>query len=114
MNRLGRRNGRQQRQDDNNQWKHEARHQRTIDGRPLRGDSNMSAQHSGFRFAGETPPLRRLAGPEHASTELNSRRGGQHLDQAPVPSLSPRRELNTLSHRQQPEARNGDKSPCAF
>ena len=24
------------------------------------------------------------------------------------------REFNTVSHRQQPKARNGDKSPCAF
>src|SRR3954470_18260416 len=46
MNRLSRRDGRQQRQDDCNQWKHEARHQRTIDGRPLRGDSNLSARRA--------------------------------------------------------------------
>ena len=45
-NRFSRRDDRQQRQDDSNQWKHEARHQRTIDGRLLRGDSNLGAQCS--------------------------------------------------------------------
>ena len=39
--------------------------------------------------------------------------GGEFLGMGSI-SLSPRRELNTLSHRQQPKARNGDKSPCAF
>jgi len=43
MNRRSRRDDRQQRQDDSNQWKHEARHQRSIDGRLLRGDSNLGA-----------------------------------------------------------------------
>jgi hypothetical protein len=41
MSRRSRRDDRQQPQDDSNQWKHEARHQRTIDGRLLRGDSNL-------------------------------------------------------------------------
>jgi hypothetical protein len=54
MNRRSRRDDRQQRQDDSNQWKHEARHQRTIDGRLLRGDSNLGAQHSRFWFTCET------------------------------------------------------------
>jgi hypothetical protein len=58
MNRLSRRDGRQQRQDDSNQWKHEARHQRTIDGRPLRRDSNLSARCSCFRSACETTASR--------------------------------------------------------
>ena len=46
----------------------------------------------------------------HAALRADRRRGilGHGF------SLSPRRELNTLSHRQQPKARNGDKSPCAF
>ena len=44
MSRRSRRDDRQQRQDDSNQLKHEARHQRTIDGRLLRGDSNLGAR----------------------------------------------------------------------
>lgn len=46
MNRRSRRDDRQQRQDDSNRQKHEARHQRTIDGRLLRGDSNLGARCS--------------------------------------------------------------------
>jgi hypothetical protein len=37
---------RQQRQDDSNRQKHQARHSHTIDGRPSGGDSNLSAQSS--------------------------------------------------------------------
>src|SRR5438093_6380057 len=44
MNRRSRPDDRQQRQEDSNQWKRKARHQRTINGRLLRGDSNLSAQ----------------------------------------------------------------------
>ena len=69
MNRLSRRDGRQQRQDDSDQWKHEARHLRTIDGRPLRGDSNLSARRYCFRFTREPTALRRLA----ELARLNSR-----------------------------------------
>src|SRR6185369_5123650 len=46
MNRLSRRDGRQQRQDDSDRQKHEARHQRTIDARLLRGDSILGAPYS--------------------------------------------------------------------
>src|ERR1700710_388468 len=41
-----RRDDRQQRQDDSNQGKYEAPHQRSIDGRLLAGDSNRSAHSS--------------------------------------------------------------------
>ncbi|MEH2500123.1 hypothetical protein V1294_006602 [Bradyrhizobium sp. AZCC 1678] len=57
VSRRSRRNDRQQRKDDSNQWKHAARHQRTIDGRLLRGDSNLSAQCS----AAASGPLARRA-----------------------------------------------------
>jgi hypothetical protein len=40
------RDDRQQRKDDSNQWKHKARHSRTIDGWLLRGDSNLGARSS--------------------------------------------------------------------
>jgi hypothetical protein len=40
----------QQRQDDGNQWKHEARHRRTIGGRLSGGDSNLSAQSMAARL----------------------------------------------------------------
>jgi hypothetical protein len=46
MGRRSRRDDRQQRQDDGNRQKHEARHEATIDGQLLGGDSNLSA-HSG-------------------------------------------------------------------
>src|ERR1700676_4604209 len=46
MSRRIRRDDRQQRQDDSNRQKHETRHEHTIDGRLLRGDSNLSAQAS--------------------------------------------------------------------
>jgi hypothetical protein len=59
MNGLSRCDGWQQRQDDGNQWKHEARHHRTIDGLLSGRDSNLSAQHliiSRPRPAPETSP----------------------------------------------------------
>ena len=46
MSGRSRRDGRQQRQDDNNRQKHKAGHKHTIDGRLLGGDSNLSAQSS--------------------------------------------------------------------
>src|ERR1700676_4357531 len=51
MSRRSRRDGRQQRYDDSNRQKHEARHKHTIDGRPSGGDSNVSAQ-SGATVSG--------------------------------------------------------------
>ena len=46
MSRGRRRDDRQQRQDDSNRQKHQARHNHTIDGRLSGGDSNLSAQAS--------------------------------------------------------------------
>jgi hypothetical protein len=46
ISRRCRRDDRQQREDDSSRQKHEARHKHTIAGRPLGGDSNLSAQSS--------------------------------------------------------------------
>src|SRR5664279_3517486 len=46
MSRRSRRDDRQQRQDDSNRQKYEARHKHTIDGGLSGGDSNLSAQSS--------------------------------------------------------------------
>ena len=55
MNRRSRRDDRQQRQDDSNRQKHEARHQRTIDGRLLRGNSNLGARCSAAASLAKRP-----------------------------------------------------------
>jgi hypothetical protein len=103
LSRRSGRDNRQQRQDDSNQWKHEARHKRTIDGRLLGGDSNLSAQSSATASGSLAKRLRKFVSPQlltqrghglHAlAKRINLESGGERPYSALMPA-----NLITLAH----------------